>query len=194
MLFRGCTCLKCTNQVECTPTKQNVHQPSRMCTNQVECAPTEPSIRLVQLRQLHPLKMATAPLGMATASSCCCGGRRPPLRILFLSLAKLELYQRTSKGFSLNACGKIPKQLRDNRRIPSAVRSDSVRRPIGFRSPSNRIPFAVRSDSVRRPIGFRPPSDDLTTASTQQTDRYNTTNRPPQPNKPTAATLLFHNI
>ena len=25
-----------------------------------------------------------------------------------------------------------------------------VRRPIGFRPPSNRIPFAVRSDSVRR--------------------------------------------
>ena len=43
-------------------------------------------------------------------------------------------------------------------RIPSAVRSDSVRRPIRFRPPSNRIPFAVRLDSVRRPIGFRPPS------------------------------------
>ena len=137
-----------------------------MCTNQVECAPTEPSIRLVQLRQLHPLKMATAPLGMATASSCCCGGRRPPLRILFLSLAKLEFYQRTSKGFSLNACGKIPKQLRDNRQIASAA----------------------RSDSVRRPIRFRPLSDDLTTASTQQTDHRNTTNRTPQPNKPTIAT------
>ena len=33
-----------------------------------------------------------------------------------------------------------------------------VRRPIGFRPPSNRIPSAVRSDSVRCPIGFRPPS------------------------------------
>ena len=33
-----------------------------------------------------------------------------------------------------------------------------VRRPIGFRPPSNRFPSAVRSDSVRRPIGFRPPS------------------------------------
>ena len=39
-----------------------------------------------------------------------------------------------------------------------AVRSVSVRRPIGFRSPSDRFPSAVRSDSVRRPIGFRPPS------------------------------------
>ena len=37
----------------------------------------------------------------------------------------------------------------------SAVRSDSVRRPIGFRPPSDRIPFAIRSDSVRRPIRFR---------------------------------------
>ena len=43
----------------------------------------------------------------------------------------------------------------------SAVQSDSVRRPIGFRSPSNRIPFAVRSDSVRRPIGFRTGDDDF---------------------------------
>ena len=42
-----------------------------------------------------------------------------------------------------------------------AVQSDSVRRPIGFRSPSNRIPFAVRSDSVRRPIGFRTGDDDF---------------------------------
>ena len=33
-----------------------------------------------------------------------------------------------------------------------------VRRPIGFRPPSDQIPFAGRSDSVRRPIGFRPPS------------------------------------
>ena len=29
--------------------------------------------------------------------------------------------------------------------------ADSVRRPIGFRSPPDRIPFAVRSDSVRCP-------------------------------------------
>ena len=40
----------------------------------------------------------------------------------------------------------------------SAVRSDSVRHPIGFRPPSDRFPSAVRSDSVRHPIGFRPPS------------------------------------
>ena len=40
----------------------------------------------------------------------------------------------------------------------SAVRSVSVRCPIGFRSPSDQNPFAVRSDSVRSPIGFRSPS------------------------------------
>ena len=33
----------------------------------------------------------------------------------------------------------------------SAVRSDSVRHPIGFRTPPDRIPYAIRSDSVRRP-------------------------------------------
>ena len=42
--------------------------------------------------------------------------------------------------------------------IPSAVRSDSVRRPIRFRPPSDQIPSAVQSDSVRRPIRLRPPS------------------------------------
>ena len=36
-------------------------------------------------------------------------------------------------------------------RAPSAVQSDSVRRPIGLRPPSNRIPFAARSDCVRSP-------------------------------------------
>ena len=45
------------------------------------------------------------------------------------------------------------------RRAPSAARSDSVRRPIGFRPPPDQIPSAVRSDSVRHTIGLRPPSD-----------------------------------
>ena len=40
----------------------------------------------------------------------------------------------------------------------------TVRRPIGFRPPSDRFPSAVRSDSVRRPIGFRPPSDRIPSA------------------------------
>ena len=39
--------------------------------------------------------------------------------------------------------------------LASAVQSDSVRRPIGFRSPSDQIPFAVRSDSVRVTMTFR---------------------------------------
>ena len=39
--------------------------------------------------------------------------------------------------------------------------SDSVRRPIRFRPPSNQIPSATQSDSVRHPIGFRPPSDQI---------------------------------
>ena len=38
---------------------------------------------------------------------------------------------------------------------PSAARSDSVRRPIGLRPPSNQIASAVRSDSERRPIRLR---------------------------------------
>ena len=46
-------------------------------------------------------------------------------------------------------------------RIPYAVRSDSVRRPIRFRSPSDQIPFAAQSDSVRRPIRFRTLSDEI---------------------------------
>ena len=37
-----------------------------------------------------------------------------------------------------------------SRRIPSAVQSGCVRRPIGFRPPSDQIPSAIRSDCVRR--------------------------------------------
>jgi hypothetical protein len=36
----------------------------------------------------------------------------------------------------------------------------SVRRPIGFRPPSDWVPSAVQSVSVRRPIGFRSLHDD----------------------------------
>ena len=55
------------------------------------------------------------------------------------------------RGFFFNLCG-VRRPPSD--RIPSAVRSDSVRRPIRFRPPSDRIPFAVRSDSERRPSHF----------------------------------------
>ena len=39
-------------------------------------------------------------------------------------------------------------------RTPYAIRTDTVRRPIGFRSPSDQIAFAVRSDCVRSPMTF----------------------------------------
>ena len=39
-----------------------------------------------------------------------------------------------------------------------------VRRPIGYRSPSDRIASAVQSDCVRRPIGFRPPPNRIASA------------------------------
>ena len=47
-----------------------------------------------------------------------------------------------------------------------------VRRPIGFRPPSDRIASAVRSDSVRRPIGFRSPSDQIASAVRPSTYVY----------------------
>ena len=43
--------------------------------------------------------------------------------------------------------------------------SDSVRRPIRFRPPSDWIPSATQSDSVRRPIGFRPPPNRISYAA-----------------------------
>lgn len=39
--------------------------------------------------------------------------------------------------------------------------SDSVRRPIRFRSPPDQIPYATQSDFVRRPIGRRSVHDDI---------------------------------
>ena len=40
-------------------------------------------------------------------------------------------------------------------RTSNAIRSDSVRRPIRFRPPSDQIPSAVRSDCVRVTMTFR---------------------------------------
>ena len=51
--------------------------------------------------------------------------------------------------------------------LASAVQSDSVRRPIGFRTPSNQIPYAVRSDSVRVTMTFR----EVFTANSRQAER-----------------------
>ena len=59
-------------------------------------------------------------------------------------------------GWCTSCSGK--RQSRAETSAPPKCATVRVRRPIGFRSPSDRIPFAVRSDSVRRPIGFRPPS------------------------------------
>ena len=47
-----------------------------------------------------------------------------------------------------------------------------VRRPIGFRPPSDQIPSAVQSDSVRRPIGYRSPSDQIPSAVRPSTYAY----------------------
>ena len=47
-----------------------------------------------------------------------------------------------------------PRNLNFRHRVPSAARSDSVRRPIGFRPPPDRIPYATRLDFVRRPPHF----------------------------------------
>ena len=43
----------------------------------------------------------------------------------------------------------------------------SVRRPIGFRPPSDRFSSAVRLGSVRRPIGFRSLHDDRSIESSR---------------------------
>ena len=39
-------------------------------------------------------------------------------------------------------------------RTPYAIRTDTVRRPIGFRPPPDQIASAVRLDSVRHPMTF----------------------------------------
>ncbi len=52
--------------------------------------------------------------------------------------------------------------------LASAVQSDSVRRPIGFRTPSNQIPFAARSDSVRVTMTFR----EVFTANIRQAEHH----------------------
>ena len=93
-----------------------------------------------------------------------------PLRgVLFMSFdtltSKQELLQYCFVGALLAlASGKAEWGQVHPLSVPpfaSAVRSDSVRRPIRFRPPSNQIPFAVRSDSVRRPIRLRSGDDDF---------------------------------
>ena len=52
--------------------------------------------------------------------------------------------------------------------FPYAVQSDSVRRPIGFRTPPNQSPYAARSDSVRVTMTFR----EVFTANIRQAERH----------------------
>ena len=84
-----------------------------------------------------------------------------PLRgVLFMSFdtltSKQELLQYCFVGALLAlASGKAERRQVHPLKAPFAVRSDSVRRPIGFRPPSDQIAFAARSDSVRRPIRLR---------------------------------------
>ena len=93
-----------------------------------------------------------------------------PLRgVLFMSFdtltSKQELRQCCFVGALLAlAGGKAERRQVHPLSVPPfapAVRSDSVRRPIGFRSPSDQIPFAVRSDCVRRPIRLRSVADNI---------------------------------
>ena len=90
-----------------------------------------------------------------------------PLRgVLFMSFgtltSKQELLQYCFVGaFLALASGKAERRQVHPLKVPFAIRSDSVRRPIGFRSPPDRIPSAVRSDSVRRPIRLRSVADNI---------------------------------
>ena len=79
------------------------------------------STLLVQLRQLHPLSKCSNVL--------VCKVKKKVLFVQSLFVMILQLFSP----------------------FASAVQSDSVRRPIGFRPPSDQIPSAARSDSVRRP-------------------------------------------
>ena len=45
--------------------------------------------------------------------------------------------------------------------------SDSVRHPIGFRTPSDQIPYAVRSDSVRYPMKLATVINNISNSYTQ---------------------------
>ena len=73
----------------------------------------------------------------------------------FLYPSQTFLYQLSAVTISIANCFYINRHLLRSK--PSATGIGTVRRPIGFRPPSDRIPTAVRSDSVRRPHRRRPP-------------------------------------
>ena len=67
--------------------------------------------------------------------------------------SKQELLQYCFVGALLAlASGKAERRQVHPLKVPFAVRSDSVRRPIGFRPPPDQIAFGVRSDCVRCPM------------------------------------------
>ena len=134
------------------------------------------------LRSALPLARARKP-NNHIAQGAALGYVLLPLRgVLFMRFdtltSKQELLQYCFVGALLAlASGKAERRQVHPLKAAFAVRSDSVRRPIGFRSPSDRIPFGVRSDSVRRPIRFRPPSDRIPSAVRSDCVRLRTTFR-----------------
>ena len=106
---------------------------------------------LVQLRQLHPLcwlrgygRMPYPPNLCASVSIC---GRHISIGRFCVFCGALSPFARLVQLGQLH---------------PLPV---SVRRPIGFRSPSDQIPSATRSDSVRHPIRLRSPSNQIPSAA-----------------------------
>ena len=73
----------------------------------------------------------------------------------------LEKHILKEADISVEALMKAQKVSLINAMIDLGEREIALENVIGFRSPSNRIPFAVQSDSVRRPIRFRPPRTDF---------------------------------
>ena len=115
------------------------------------------------LRSALPLARARKP-NNHIAQGAALGYVLLPLRgVLFMSFgtltSKQELLQYCFVGALLAlASGKAERRQVHPLSVPpfaSAVRSDSVRRPIRLRSPPDRIPSAVRSDCVRVTVTFR---------------------------------------
>ena len=111
------------------------------------------------LRSALPLARARKP-NNHIAQGAALGYVLLPLRgVLFMSFdtltSKQELLQYCFVGaFLALASGKAERRQVHPFKVPFAVRSDSVRRPIGLRSVSDQIPFAVRSDCVRVTVTF----------------------------------------
>ena len=64
---------------------------------------------------------------------------------------KVMAFVAISEVYPASVCVIVSRSVSD--RVASAVQSDSVRRPIRFRTPPDRIPFGARSDSVRVTMG-----------------------------------------